>query len=128
MGLRGGESETAHALDEVGDDAATMRSLGHAAFQAEQVHLEQLRQRLLERAPLDKVDQAHLARLQQEPCNLAAIKSHAAALLCHWHAAALQQLCCSAAFLLLLCCCSAAAGLQLFCCYAPAAVLLLCCC
>ena len=58
-----------------------LRSLGETVCRTEEHFLAQLRQRLLERAPLDDTDQMHMDSLRADPNNLHAIKAHAAVLL-----------------------------------------------
>ena len=58
-----------------------LRSLGETVCRTEEHFLAQLRQRLLERAPLDDIDQLHMDSLRADPNNLHAIKAHAAVLL-----------------------------------------------
>ena len=87
--LRGGKADFAESgALESGDasgDAAVMRSLGAAVCRAEAVRLDELRQRLFQRAPLDADDKARLDHLRDDSADIPGLKAHAAALLDQAH-------------------------------------------
>ena len=87
--LRGGKAESAESgacePGEASGDAAVMRSLGAAVCRAEAVRLDELRQRLFQRAPLDADDKARLDHLRDDSADIPGLKAHAAALLDQAH-------------------------------------------